>query len=375
MKILITGGHLTPALAFIDFVNKNHSEDKIIFLGRTHTQNKSKQESREEQETLKKGVQFISFKSIKLSKNNLFEKLKAVPILISSTLKSVIIIGRNKPDIFVSFGGYLAVPVMFASWIMRVPIITHEQTRTAGIANKLISKFADKIAVSYKDSLKYFPIDRTFVTGNLIRKNILDVNNIRPKWIEKKLKNPIIYITGGSQGSEIINHTVSQVVKSLTKDWTVIHQCGNSTKSRNYKKELTQIKDNLPMSNRNNYYIKEWLDEEELSWAYSNAKIIVSRAGANTTEEIALRGIPSVLIPLPFSHNDEQLKNAQALSNKSQAILLEQKFLNPKTLLESIELINKYNRKFSRNLEMFSKSINSETKLYSMVKKVAIKNA
>lgn len=374
MKILITGGHLTPALAFIDFINKNHSEDKIIFLGRTHTQSKSKQESREKQETSKKGVKFVPFKSIKLSRNNIFEKIKAIPVLMGSTLNSIVILGRNKPDVFISFGGYMAVPVTFAAWIMRVPIITHEQTRTAGVANKLIAKFADKIAVSYDESLKYFPANRTIVTGNLIRKNILNTNNTRPKWIEKKIKNPVLYVTGGSQGSEVINHTISQVIKLLTKDWTVIHQCGNSTKSRNYKKELTQVKNNLPMSHKNNYFIREWLDESELSWIYSNAKIIVSRAGANTTEEIATRGIPSVLIPLPFSHNDEQLKNAQALSNKSQAILLEQKFLNPKTLIESIELINKYNRKFSRNLEMFSKSVNSEMKLYDLVKKVADKN-
>ncbi len=375
MKILITGGHLTPALAFIDFINKNHPEDKIIFLGRTHTQNKTKQESREKQETAKKGVLFIPFKSIKLSRNNIFEKLKVAPLLIASTLRAIVILGKNKPNIFVSFGGYLAVPVTFAAWIMRVPIVTHEQTRTAGIANRLISKFADKIAVSYEDTIKYFPANRTLFTGNLIRKNVLNTNNSRPKWIEKKLKNPVLYVTGGSQGSEVINHTISQIIKVLTRDWTVIHQCGNSTKSRNYKKELTQEKDHLPMSNRNNYYIREWLNEEELSWIYSNTKIIVSRAGANTTEEIAIKGIPSVLIPLPFSHNDEQLKNAQALSNKSQAILLEQKFLNPKTLLESIELINKYSKKFSRNLEMVSKSLNSEIKLYELVKKVVDKNA
>ncbi len=371
MKILITGGHLTPALAFIDFIKKNYSKDEVIFIGRTHTRNKSKQESREKQETSKKGVKFIPFASTKLSKNNFFEKLIITPALFSSTLKSIVILGKTKPNVLVSFGGYLAVPVAFAAWIMRVPIVTHEQTRTAGIANKLIAKLADKVAISYEDSINYFPKNRTFLTGNLIRKNILIKNSKKPEWIKKLSKNPLLYITGGSQGSEIINHTVAQAINFLTKDWTVIHQCGNSTKTRNYKNELNKIKNNLPLNNRNNYYIKEWLTEEELSWVYSNTKAIVSRAGANTTEEIATRGIPSILIPLPFSHNDEQLKNAQALSNKSQAILLEQKFLNPNTLLESIALVNKYNRKFSRNLEMFTKSKDSEKKLYDLVKKVA----
>ncbi|MBP7740799.1 UDP-N-acetylglucosamine--N-acetylmuramyl-(pentapeptide) pyrophosphoryl-undecaprenol N-acetylglucosamine transferase [Candidatus Woesebacteria bacterium] len=368
MKIVISGGHLTPALAFIDYVKKNHPDNEIVFIGRTHTQNKTKQVSREKRETTKKGARFISFSSTKLSRNNIFEKIKAVPILLGSTIKSIFILGKAKPDVFISFGGYLAVPITLASWIMRIPIITHEQTRTAGIANKLIAKFADRIAISYEDSFKYFPKGRTILTGNLIRENILAENHQRPSWIEKNPKQPIIYITGGSQGSEIINQTIAQVIKPLTKDWTIIHQCGNATKTRNYKKELLSIKNTLPSAGKDNYYVKEWLSEADLSWVYSNIKIIISRAGANTTEEIARKKIPSILIPLPFSHNDEQLKNAQALSNKNQAILLEQKFLNPKSLLESINLVNKYHRKFSRNLEMFVQSQNSEEKLYDLVK-------
>jgi UDP-N-acetylglucosamine--N-acetylmuramyl-(pentapeptide) pyrophosphoryl-undecaprenol N-acetylglucosamine transferase len=371
MKILITGGHLTPALAFIDYIQENYPKDKIFFVGRTLARKKSKQQSREKQEISKRKIEFIPFTSTKLSKNNFLERVRAFPLLTASTIKSIGILGKIKPDVFVSFGGYLAVPVTFASWFMRVPIITHEQTRTSGIANKLISKLSDKVAVSYPESIKYFPKGKTHLTGSLIRKKILSKNNPQPKWINKTQKQPILYITGGSQGSEIINHTTAQIIRILTKDWTVIHQCGNPTKTRNYKKELTKVKNKLPKDNRNNYYIKEWLNENDLAWVYSNTKAMVSRAGANTTEEIATRNIPSVLIPLPFSHNDEQLKNAQALSNKNQAILLEQKFLSPETLIESINLIGKYNRKFTRNLQLFVKSENSEKKLYSLVKKTA----
>lgn len=371
MKILISGGHLTPALAFIEYIKKNHPDDVIVFVGRVHSRTGVKQESREKSETSKKGVEFIAFKSIKLSKNTILDRIKSIPVLITSTLRSIAILGKTKPNVFVSFGGYLAVPITFAAWIMRIPIITHEQTRTAGIANKLISKFANKIAVSYEDSIKYFPKNITFLTGNLIRQNILSKSNSKPKWMEKLSKKPILYITGGSQGSEIINHTVAQILKQITNDWLVIHQCGNATQTRNYKKELNLLRKGLPSANRNNYFVIEWLSENELSWIYSNTKAIVSRAGANTTEEIAARGIPSVLIPLPFSHNDEQLKNAQALSDKSQAILLEQKFLSPKTLIKSIDLINKYNRKFSRNLSMFTRSKESGKNLYDLVKSVA----
>lgn len=371
MKILISGGHLTPSLAFIDYVKKHNPKDEVIFIGRTHSRRKLKQESRERHETEKRAIKFIAFNSSKLSKNTIIEKIKSFPMLFVATIRAIGILIRIKPDVFVSFGGFLAVPITFASWIMRVPIITHEQTRTAGVANKMIARFANKIAVSYRESIKYFPKKRTFLTGNMIRENILADGYPRPTWLKTSSQKPILYVTGGSQGSEIINHTLSQIVRVLTKDWLVVHQCGHPTGKRNYKKELDEIKKALPKINRSNYFAREWLDEEELSWIYSNAKAIVSRAGANTTEEIATRGVPSVLIPLPFSHNQEQLKNAQALSNNKQAVLLEQKYLNPETLLESINLVNKYNRKFSRNLKMFARPKNPDKKFYNLVKKIA----
>lgn len=366
MKILISGGHLTPALAFIEYLTTKHSDDEIIFIGRLHSKKNNKQISQEKVEVEKLGIQFIPFSSVKLTQNTLFAKLISVPQLLFKTLRAITLVAKQKPDIFVSFGGYLAVPLALACWILRIPIITHEQTRTVGVANTIIAKFAQKIAISYMESAQFFPKSRTFLIGNLIRQSILKSNKIMPEWIKKKPTKPILYITGGSQGSEIINRTTSMVLKPLLKNWYVIHQCGNPTNTTNYKKELLMVKKQLSIANQQNYQIREWITKDELSWIYSNAKGIISRAGANTTEEIALSKIPSILIPLPFSHNDEQYKNAAALSNNKQAIMLEQKNLTPEVLLETTNLIQKYHRKFTRNLEMFSKHKNSEKKLYDL---------
>lgn len=373
MKLLISGGHLTPALAFIEYITKKHLKDKIIFLGRLYTKKNQKQVSQEKNEVEKLGAKFIPFNSVKLSQNTFFSKLRIIPILTIKSLSTTLIIAKEKPDVFVSFGGYLAVPITIACWIMRIPIITHEQTRSVGVANLIISKFANKIAVSYKESMSYFPKSRTKLTGNLIRASILKPNKNLPKWIKRKPTKPILYITGGSQGSEIINRTVSVILKPLLKNWFVIHQCGKPAGKMNYKNELKLIKNKLSRANRENYKIREWVSNEELSWIYSNAFGVISRAGANTTQEIALHKLPSVLIPLPFSHNDEQHKNAQALSDNKQAILLEQKNLTPEVLLEATELIKKYHRKFSRNLQMFSKVKNPEKKLYDLTKSVVRK--
>ncbi len=366
MKLVISGGHLTPALSLIEYIQEKYPNDSVTFIGRIYSKANKKQLSQEKNEIEKLGVQFVSFESSKLSSNNFFAKITSIPRLIVATIKAIGILIRLKPNVFISFGGYLAIPIAFASWILRIPIITHEQTRSAGVANILISKIANKIALSYPESQDFFPLNRSEITGNLIRKSVLKPTKKLPVWIKKKPTKPILYITGGSQGSEIINQTVSEILKPLLKKWYVIHQCGKPVGNRNYKKELQRIKSKLSQANQSTYKIREWISQPELSWIYSNCTGIISRAGANTTEEIALKGIPSILIPLPFSHNDEQLKNALALSDSKQAILLEQKNLNPEVLLEATEILKKFNRKFSRNLQLFSKSKNSEQKLYSM---------
>lgn len=366
MKILISGGHLTPALAFIEYINKHHSKDKVVFLGRLYSKKKNQQISQEKIEVEKLGAKFVPYKSVKLSSNTLLAKLITIPHLALKSLTTTVVIAREKPSVFVSFGGYLAIPITLACWIMRIPIITHEQTRTVGVANTVIAKFANKIAISYKESSQFFPKNRTVLTGNLIRESIFKPNKKLPSWIKKKPTKPILYITGGSQGSEIINRTVTQILKPLLKNWYIIHQCGKPTGSTNYKKQLHLIKRKLSQANQINYQVREWINKEELAWVYSNAKGVISRSGANTTEEIAIKRIPSILIPLPFSHNDEQLKNALALSSNKQAILLEQKNLSPEVLLEATHLIKKYHRKFSGNLQLFSKIKNSEKKLYEV---------
>lgn len=369
MKILISGGHLTPALAFIDYIKENNSEDEIVFIGREFNKSDKSQQSREKLETEKRNIKFISFNSPKLSSNSWINKILVIPSLVFAILKCLYILLENRPNVFVSFGGYLAIPVAIAAWVMRIPVITHEQTRTIGVANQVIAKFANYLALSYKDSLEYINFKNTIITGNLIRKNIFQNKVTKPEWITKQDK-PMIYITGGSQGSEIINNTVAQIIKPLTKDFFVIHQCGGKTKNRDYLAELENQKKTLSIKAQDYYVIKEWITEDELAYILKNAILCVSRAGANTTEELALANMPTILIPLPFSHNDEQLLNAKALSEQNMAILLEQKNLTPEILLEQIQKMAKFNKKYRRNLSQVFSSINAdaEAKLYKLVK-------
>jgi len=336
MKIALIGGHLTPALAFIDYCQKNHQNDELIFFGRLFARQSSKQPAHERDEVLKRQVTFIPFNSGKINNQPILTLIFNLLILFHGFIKAIILLTKHKPDVVLSFGSYLAVPIVFASFILKIPSITHEQTQTTGLANKIISLFVQKIAVSHKDSLKLFNPRKTVFTGPLIRSQLMSQEPIFPSWFNRKNIRPIIYITGGSQGSEIINCTVSQAIAQLTQKWFIIHQCGSKSNQRDYYKELLVNSKKLNPTQRSQYIVFEWLSETELNWIFRKSSLVIARAGANTVAEINFHQLPSILIPLPFSYNQEQLKNAQALAQIGGAYILEQKNLNTVTLLKTI---------------------------------------
>lgn len=353
MKLLISGGHLTPALALIDFIQATHPETEIIFAGRLYSRQSDHQPSPERQEITKRGISFVPFSSGKLSGGSIFNKIpQFIKLAISSGI-AFILIGRYQPTALVSFGGYLAVPLAVAAWLWRVPIITHEQTRTIGVANKLILPLVNKIALSYPETSNGLPEEKVVITGNPIRPAVLKAAE-KPAWLSTKSTKPILYITGGSQGSEVINTTISRMADFLLKDWVLIHQCGFASKSRNYERELQQIKLKLSKQKQDRYYIRPWIEEQELGWIYDNCTAGITRAGANTLLEITLKQVPSVIIPLPFSHKDEQLLNAKALAEQGAAVLLLQKDLSPDTLRAALMQTTEKQRVMKRNLKQIA---------------------
>jgi UDP-N-acetylglucosamine--N-acetylmuramyl-(pentapeptide) pyrophosphoryl-undecaprenol N-acetylglucosamine transferase len=140
MKVLISGGHFTPALAFLDYALQQNDVE-VVFVGREFTQVKSQQPSVEKEEVLRRKVKFIPFHSGKMSRPNIVELLGQFVQLLGGVVHAFQIINQEKPDVFVSFGSYIAVPLAFAAWVKRVPVVTHEQTRTAGVATKIIKFF------------------------------------------------------------------------------------------------------------------------------------------------------------------------------------------------------------------------------------------
>jgi UDP-N-acetylglucosamine--N-acetylmuramyl-(pentapeptide) pyrophosphoryl-undecaprenol N-acetylglucosamine transferase len=369
-KILISGGHLTPALALIDYLKENKIESEITFLGRLYSQEINKQESQEKKEVERRNIKFVPFNAPRPNKNILGK----IPFLIKLSFayfKALFLMIKYHPQVFISFGGYLAVPIAIAAWSLGIKVITHEQTVTAGQANIIIGKFAKKIALSHKESAKHFPKQKIIVTGNPIRPDLVNAKPKRPTWAKDLSSNkPTLLITGGNQGSYIINTTISQVLPKIIKTWNVIHACGNPTSKINYQAELNSIKDNLPAGHRKNYVIREWLTTPELAWVYNIADGAVSRSGANTVQELTFAQIPTIFIPLPFSKGNEQLLNAKTITEKGSGVLLEQKNLNAESLLKEINFIKKHQKSLGRKLEPLKPSANGAAKLWEIIEDI-----
>ena len=371
MKLLISGGHLTPALAFIDHVQKVQSDIEFTFVGRIYSREKTKQKAKEKEEIEKRGIPFTAFQSGKLGQESLLLLPVSILKMCLAFFTALALFLKEKPQVYLSFGSYLSIPLALASWVLRIPIVVHEQTRTVGIANALVSRFATAVAVSYPESKKQLSHSNVVLTGNPIRETILSTTESKPAWLTTKSSDPLLLVIGGSQGSEIINTTVVQSLPQLTKKWIVIHQCGAKTKLRNYKKELEKARKSLSLKNQKRYFIHEWLTETELAWIYTHVDCAVSRAGANTVQELSVRHVPALYIPLPFSHHNEQYLNAKALADTGQAMLLMQKDATPAQLVDRVYALSKNQKKVRQQLKIHQNNLTTGSqKLLAVVQSI-----
>jgi len=224
-KILITGGHLTPALAVIEEFKK-YGYNNFLWIGRKKTMRKDVNLSAEFR-VIQKDLN-IPFKEIATGKiikfwdvSSFFDFLFNIIKIPIGFVQSLFVLLRCRPKVIISFGGYLAVPVVIAGWLLRIPSVTHEQTVVVGKANKIISKLSRKIFVSWKESLKYFNKSKCKVTGNPVRKEIFNIETNNYK-VNEGLKT--IYITGGNQGAHVINEAVIKIIETLLAKNNVIHQ-------------------------------------------------------------------------------------------------------------------------------------------------------
>jgi UDP-N-acetylglucosamine--N-acetylmuramyl-(pentapeptide) pyrophosphoryl-undecaprenol N-acetylglucosamine transferase len=352
-KIVITGGHLTPALAVIEELRKRNWE--IIFIGRKYAAEGNKTLSVESKVIPSLGIPFFPIQAGKIQRYFNRWTIPALFRLPFGFIQAFFYLRRFKPNVVLSFGGYVSAPVVFSAWLLKVPVITHEQTTVKGLATKFNSIFAEKIAVSWPNSLKEFPKKKVVLTGNPIRKEIFKFNERIWKILNFEKNLPLIFVTGGNQGSHIINKTVGEIIPQLTKTANVFHQCGHLNALGDFEK-LEELRNKLPSKLKSRYHVKKYLVVEEMGTILRKAELVISRAGANTLTELAWLGKPCILIPFPWLYQNEQEKNAKMLAQTGIAEILLQKDLSGEKLLHLI-------RKMLANISLYRKKANLAKKL------------
>lgn len=351
IKVAITGGHLTPALATIEELKKL-KEVQIIFIGRENTMEGEKVPSAESVLVKQLKIPFYPINAGRLQRR--FTRY-TIPALLKTPLgliQSFRILKKERPDVILSFGGYVALPVVYSGWFLKIPAITHEQSLEEGLANKLIAKVSKKIAVTWEESKKHFPSHKVVVTGLPMRNELLSLK-------KKKTLKPVIYITGGNQGSHLINQTIKEVLTDLLEHFSIVHQTGETSTYKDLE-SLSEFAKTLPKKLQNRYRVAKWFNTNELKEIYAQAALVISRSGANTVFEISSVGVPSILIPISWAQNEEQFKNALVLQNIGASIILPEEELTPKRLLLAINTIMENLGNYKKNAKKARKIINKD---------------
>ena len=310
-KIIIsgggTGGHIYPAIAIANAVKELDPTVEVLFVGA---------EGKMEMEKIPKagykiiGLPIVGIKR-ELSLSNLLFPFK----LINSLLKARSVIKNFNPDVAVGVGGFASGPLLMIASFMNIPTLIQEQNSYAGITNKWLAKRAKKICVAYPNMEQFFPKQLIKLTGNPVRKDILDISEKRARAFEHFDLNPnrkTILVIGGSLGAKTINESIEVGLKNITDlNCQVLWQTGKlfieqAKKSAEKYQSMVKVSDFI----------------YEMDLAYAVADIVVSRAGALSVSELCLVGKPCILVPFPFAAEDHQTQNAMALVNQKAALFV-----------------------------------------------------
>lgn len=327
MKIVIVGGHLGPALAIIDALPKG---TEILFIGRKYALEGDKAHSLEYQKITSLNIPFVNLPTGRLQRKftrYTIPSLLKPPIGFIQALK---VLFSFKPNVVVCFGGYVQIPVALAASLLNIPVIVHEQTLKAGLANKLISHLARTICISWPESAVFFPSQKTILTGLPLRREFYKESRS-----VKDNKKKIIYITGGSLGAHPINLLIEGTLEKLLEKFYLIHQTGSATQYKDYER-LEKIRQKMPVALQNKYKLAQFIDPDEAAQAMGSSDLVISRSGINTVAELLYLEKPCLLIPLPHGQNNEQLQNAAFLERLGFAKVLRQEELTPEILYSQI---------------------------------------
>jgi UDP-N-acetylglucosamine--N-acetylmuramyl-(pentapeptide) pyrophosphoryl-undecaprenol N-acetylglucosamine transferase len=356
MKIVFTGGgtggHIFPIIAIIRELRKISNEFEFFYIG---PRDEFAQTFLPYEDVKIKWVicgKFRRYLNLKSFFQNLIDLFK-IPIGIFQTFFYLFFIN---PDLIFSKGGYGSLPAVISGWVLGIPIFLHESDVVPGLVNRFLGKLATEIFVSFPKTL-YFPQDKMVVVGNPIRLELLKGEKREAmEYFKISGEKPVILILGGSQGAQRINEKILMILNELLENFEIIHQTGD----KNFKEVELQAEGIMKKELKRYYHPFPFLKEEQLKRAYAVCDLVVARAGSGTIFEIAALGKPSILIPLPESAQDHQLKNAYSYFESKATVVMEEKNFTPGFFLERLKFLFTHKEeleKMSKAAKDFSKPL------------------
>jgi len=339
-----TGGHIYPGIAIAEELQKRNIENAILFIGT---------EDGLERDVISRERFSLKFIRSKKVTRKLSFGLLLVPFhVLVGFFQAREILKEYAPDIVISTGGYVSFPVVLAAATLRLPVLLHEQNTIPGLTNRLCQIFARRVTVSYPGSISYFRKNKTVLTGNPVRREVLNaIRSVSRQKLNLDQKRKTVLVIGGSLGARRINEMVVDLMDYFTGEGIqVLHVVGQRdygwvagrTANRliDFETEVPIIKGKKRQMTIAKHKLYHAIPFMYNIWdGLAASDLVVSRAGATILAEITLRGLPSIIIPFPYSAEGHQAKNASVMGAAGASIVIEESKLSSDVLRQSIRMV------------------------------------
>lgn len=308
-----TAGHVTPNLALLPELRERGYS--VEYIG--------SKTGIEHELITQAGVPYHAISSGKLRRYFSLKNFTDPFRVLAGFFQANKILKKQKPDVIFSKGGFVAVPVVLAAKMQKIPTIIHESDMTPGLANKLCIPSAQKICCNFPETVKYLPADKAVLSGSPIRKELMTGDRLAGlNFTGLSSDKPVLLIIGGSMGSVRVNTAIRSILPELLKSFQVIHLCG---------------KGHLDESIHLTGYVQYEYIGAELKDLFALADVVVSRAGANAICELLALRKPNLLIPLSSAASrGDQILNARSFAGQGFSAVLEEEQITDELLLNMI---------------------------------------
>ncbi len=326
-KVIITtggtGGHIFPALAVASELTRRNPDVEILFMGGSGPEGELAR---------KHGLAFQELPAKGIMGRGISGALRGIGWLGKGIPKAMKAVKNFGPDAVIGFGGYAGFCPVFAACLLGIPTAVHEQNSVPGVTNKVLGKMVRRVFLSFPDAMGVFSTEKTILTGNPVRAEIVKAAGKR----EGRTSAKRVLVLGGSQGARPINEAIIEALPMfMNAGVTLVHQAGTT--------DFDRVRTSYETAKADPTQVHAFI--EDMAAEYAQADIAICRSGATTVFEIAAAGIPAIFVPFPQATHDHQTMNAKAMADIGAALILPQSGMAGESLgTMALELLEKTER-------------------------------